>query len=444
MELLVVVPGIQGSVLTFNDERVWPPSVLEAIFGYPEDKFDLLREDHLEPTALIDSVGPVSFYESLLEDVGRCGFSKNSDHWRRSNIDTAHCLAQALDEAWEDTYQQIESITLLAHSMGGLVCRFLIESGRYDDRPWFSQLSKLITLGTPHSGAPKALWMLNGKERQSGLSPEQVKELASDPRFPSVYELVGPESAPFTWQPEQHTQPPRVMSPFSEEIAQGLDLVDTNISIAKSFWSHLDAGNKPDFIDYLTLVGTSLETIVRNSWAGGTQGLLPIERRDGGDGTVPSFSAVLPNVPQVYSRKSHVRVFEDRGFRRLLYQVLGAPTGVLPYSVGDEIAPDEATRVALSIGQDSYQSGSPIQFLVSYDRPQQDPNAIIAIYKYSPENESIDDSVAMDKVTATLHGVTAQEWSFTAEVNLGPGMYVAQLDGVSDDPTQNAFVIYPA
>ncbi len=48
----------------------------------------------------------------------------------------------------------VEDLTILAHSMGGLVARSACHYAQLDGLGWPAQLSRLITLGTPHHGAP--------------------------------------------------------------------------------------------------------------------------------------------------------------------------------------------------------------------------------------------------------------------------------------------------
>jgi pimeloyl-ACP methyl ester carboxylesterase len=61
-------------------------------------------------------------------------------------------LLERLVAAWP---REVEEITMLAHSMGGLVARSAAHFGEApQDARWRSKLRKLITLGTPHQGAP--------------------------------------------------------------------------------------------------------------------------------------------------------------------------------------------------------------------------------------------------------------------------------------------------
>ncbi|MFT5887067.1 MAG: pimeloyl-ACP methyl ester carboxylesterase [Arcticibacterium sp.] len=48
----------------------------------------------------------------------------------------------------------IESIEILAHSMGGLVSRSALYYGKQEKKIWTKHLQKVVFLGTPHHGAP--------------------------------------------------------------------------------------------------------------------------------------------------------------------------------------------------------------------------------------------------------------------------------------------------
>ena len=48
----------------------------------------------------------------------------------------------------------LERLTLVGHSMGGLVARSAAHHGHACEQPWADRLTDIITLGTPHGGAP--------------------------------------------------------------------------------------------------------------------------------------------------------------------------------------------------------------------------------------------------------------------------------------------------
>ncbi|HKJ17782.1 MAG TPA: hypothetical protein VJ984_10560 [Xanthomonadales bacterium] len=48
----------------------------------------------------------------------------------------------------------IESLSMVAHSMGGLLARHAVHQARNGDMQWLKRLNKVVFLGTPHHGAP--------------------------------------------------------------------------------------------------------------------------------------------------------------------------------------------------------------------------------------------------------------------------------------------------
>src|SRR6185437_15374280 len=64
--------------------------------------------------------------------------------------DNGRSLAGLVDEVVGDWPVEVEEITLIGHSMGGLVCRGAAHHGG----DWTGQLRHVFCLGTPHLGAP--------------------------------------------------------------------------------------------------------------------------------------------------------------------------------------------------------------------------------------------------------------------------------------------------
>ncbi len=60
-------------------------------------------------------------------------------------------LLQQLSKAWP---QPVQELTLLTHSMGGLVARSACHHAAEAHHSWLAQLKSLVFLGTPHHGAP--------------------------------------------------------------------------------------------------------------------------------------------------------------------------------------------------------------------------------------------------------------------------------------------------
>ncbi|PKO31051.1 MAG: permease [Betaproteobacteria bacterium HGW-Betaproteobacteria-9] len=131
----------------------------------------------LVPAALKAQLGEQASPHLLLLAHGLC---MNDTQWRRSGHDHGEVLAQALGctpvylrynsglhtstnghqlalllerlvAAWP---VPLERITIVGHSMGGLVARSAVQVAREAGQRWPGLLRELVFLGTPHHGAP--------------------------------------------------------------------------------------------------------------------------------------------------------------------------------------------------------------------------------------------------------------------------------------------------
>lgn len=65
-----------------------------------------------------------------------------------------HALAQLLDALVAAWPVEVQQITIVAHSMGGLVARSAHHVAQSEGLAWADRLRNLVCLGTPHHGAP--------------------------------------------------------------------------------------------------------------------------------------------------------------------------------------------------------------------------------------------------------------------------------------------------
>ncbi len=135
-KLTVFLPGIMGSELFLGGEKLWPPKVSETIRGY--QRVDKLLDEAVVHGEVIDKVACFDVYEPILGLLSRTEaderFVAFPYDWRQDLEVTAARLADTLDEA--DTGGEVR---IVAHSMGGLVSRVLLESGAFDTRAWFGR-----------------------------------------------------------------------------------------------------------------------------------------------------------------------------------------------------------------------------------------------------------------------------------------------------------------
>jgi len=63
-------------------------------------------------------------------------------------------LSELLEALTQDWPIPITELSVVAHSMGGLVLRSAIHYGQQSESTWTKQLTKMVFLGSPHHGAP--------------------------------------------------------------------------------------------------------------------------------------------------------------------------------------------------------------------------------------------------------------------------------------------------
>jgi hypothetical protein len=360
----IVVPGIMGSQLERADEVVWPGTVWEYVHGY--GRMDALMDPDLKATDVIRAFSISKQYQHLIDDLGACGFSMSSVpatlvlcpyDWRKDNRLAADVLAGKVEDVLRVHGEQV-TISLICHSMGGLVGRFYLESGQFASHGGLAKITRLITLGTPHLGAPLALSAAVGDEKRLFLSAPQVMRLCSDPRYPSLYQLLPPRGTPAAWNKAAAAEfePIDIYSPAN---VKGLNLVGANIESAQRFHASLDLAKRPVHVRYFFFVGTRQTTITSMRLLlpfGKTFRINSFESEDAGDGTVPSWSGLVTGVQGQPVGGEHGTIYKDGSLRRTMAALLGAP-GRLAVSAPDwvEIAirdrvvrPREDVHVSLS------------------------------------------------------------------------------------------------
>jgi hypothetical protein len=90
---------------------------------------------------------------ALARELGYTPVYLNYNSGRAVHVNGAE-LAGLLDQLLDAWPQPPQSLTLLGHSMGGLVIRGACQRARQDGLRWQQQLADVVFLGTPHHGAP--------------------------------------------------------------------------------------------------------------------------------------------------------------------------------------------------------------------------------------------------------------------------------------------------
>ena len=207
-DIVVLIPGVTGSVLKHNGKEVWAAfagAVFRGLFSggespqvlsdsSPPDVDDL--DDGVKATKL---VGDVHIFPGLWKIDGYTKVAKRLQQrmklvpgetyfelpydWRRDNRVAARKLKREL-ETWLGRRRQTHpdaKVVLIAHSMGGVISRYPVEvlGGAADTRA-------LVTFGTPYRGSLNALdSLVNGVQKLRLLD---LTELTRS--FTSIYQLL--------------------------------------------------------------------------------------------------------------------------------------------------------------------------------------------------------------------------------------------------------------
>jgi pimeloyl-ACP methyl ester carboxylesterase len=344
-DILVFIPGTLGSELWEANDKVWPGTLAEGIGGYGQQRFQQLLKPGLEPRDIVRSAasGIIGIYKSWIEAFQAISRGGNTIFrekpsaglpktlyvfpydWRLDLRDTAKRLDAFLEDIVKKTPDV--DIHLVCHSMGGVVARYYLESGKYANQAALAQISLLATLGTPHNGAPVAFAGAAGLHKASFLSVAQTQQLANDTRYPSLYQLFPIASQSFIWS----WDPKYALQNFAADdatLVNHLGLTASSLDAWRQFRTGL-TGQRPKHVRYFFIIGSRQETLVRLRWTppSNVAASLTIEELDdSGDGTVPLLGAMDTGTQCQFVGKSHVSLIETQPARATLAALFGATT----------------------------------------------------------------------------------------------------------------------
>lgn len=217
-DVVIVLPGIMGSVLEKDGRPLWKPSLNALARAFQREalvrSLSLSGDDHtrddlgdgvvattvMPDVRIIPGFWKIEGYRDFLDHLKRVFAVIEGDpanptpdanlfpfpyDWRRDNRVAAGRLKKLIDAhlpRWQErTGNSDAKVILIGHSMGGLVSRYYLEVlGGWE------HCRALITLGTPHRGSLKALdTVCNGLSLLSWIDVSSVLR-----SFTSVYQLL--------------------------------------------------------------------------------------------------------------------------------------------------------------------------------------------------------------------------------------------------------------
>ncbi len=307
---VVFVPGLMGSELWLGDERVWPN--IKLMIKNPEI-FRLPAEVPLEPRGVMNEIVIVPNLVKIeqcnrLGDylVEELGYQREVDYlefaydWRYDVRRAARKLAEAIDN-WGVSLP----ITLIGYSLGTLVSRYYVE--HYGGK---SKVERLILLGGPHHGVPKAATslLLGPKILPFGMMGERLRDVVAT--FESNYQILPTYPCIF----DQHGQEINILEDESWIADDQRPLLRTGREFRRELGTHSS-------VPAISVFGYGLKTITKLNVQRDGQGQwtnVDYETSAGGDYTVPELSAVLEGTEIHPVKQYHSALYVDKDVKMRL------------------------------------------------------------------------------------------------------------------------------
>lgn len=247
---VLFLPGIQASRLYMDEggdeNQLWEPNVnvdVEklAMTANGESVNDIYTKDVIDEVNVLP-LGQSNIYKSFLSNMEGLvsegiinDFNSFAYDWRYSVFDVAieevdykSESKRLLDEVLalaDNSYTG--KVTLIGHSNGGLVAKALLEE--YGDTFLAGKVDKLIMIGTPQLGTPKAIGsMLHGLDQSLGYgliaSADTVRQVTKN--LPGAYTLL---------------PSPRYFEEVSDSI---ITTDDSDLAESVSAYGDIDSANK--------------------------------------------------------------------------------------------------------------------------------------------------------------------------------------------------------
>ncbi|RNC70123.1 MAG: CHAT domain-containing protein [Desulfuromonadales bacterium] len=325
--VVFVIPGIMGSHLAVNGNRVWLDFFDIATGGFRKLKIDQENVTAQAPVAM--AYGELIEYLSITHEVITFPFD-----WRKSILVEAQRLGKEVAARLDDAEKGDQPVSILAHSMGGLVARaMIVECPEVWERITRHTGGRLIMLGTPNGGSHviprllvgqekilKQLDLLDVTHRQKGLL-----EIIS--RYPGVLQMLPATGGGFDF--------------FSPETWDRLKQADggtwclptrDDLEAARAFRQKLDA-SPIDHDRMLYVAGKAHATPIdiQIGRSDRKEGGITFIATPHGDGRVPWSTGIPPSLRRWYMDAEHGDLAaHSESFPAILQLLQNGDTTLLP------------------------------------------------------------------------------------------------------------------
>ena len=332
-EAIVLLPGIMGSLLSSIrgvTTLLWinPILFLKGQSAYLELNEDGSSDRRPEIDAVAIALERLVYTKIGLVLRRQVDLYEFPYDWRRPiewNGDLLHaCIAR-----WADGDPD-RRFTLVGHSMGGLVSRaYLARHTATAER----HVKDLIMLGTPHFGASESVNNLIAGNRMMAivakLHDKNVPQRLMM-NLPSVYQLL--PAPPHLFPP--HRPYPANWDLYNADAWQLEGLRQDYLDAARGFYELLAGADAQ--VPLTEIAGCNLDTLVEMHRSLDPSGK-PVyaltskdEGPDAGDGTVPLWSAILPDATVYYIQEGHRSLPRNRDVIDAILDLVHGGTPNLP------------------------------------------------------------------------------------------------------------------
>jgi len=450
-DVVILLPGITGSVLANARKEVWAPSggaVWRAVASFGKSitglelaadggPGDVVATRLVPDVTIVPGLVKIDGYSRIEQHlVGKLGLEPGRNYfpfpydWRLDNRVNARALetkAMQWLTAWRRSSGAADArLVLVGHSMGGLVSRYFLEclGGWRDTRA-------LFTLGTPHRGSLNAVdFLVHGMKK--GIGPLGLDMTPLLRSLPSVYQLLPiypcVDAAPGELAYIADAAAAGALPEVDADRARQARAFHQEIEDAQEANARQDAYRERGY-RLQPMVGNLQPTYQSARSRGGKVELLRSRngQDDGGDGTVPCVSAIPIEMSDaldrvIYAADTHGSLQNEGGVLATLGGRLKDP------SVDLKTLRDEGL-VKLSLDAD--EAVLPGEPLVVRARASQDNPRISVRLVHAGDGETIEDAPARDPETGGRIG----------EYDLSPGVWRITISADGATPVTDLAVV---
>ncbi len=302
---VVFLPGIMGSHLTTLDRRGEEDLVWINLLRLAAGQIERLKlssggsaEDKPGFTVKPSDLDKRTYARAILWLQASWNVAPFAFDWRKDVDAAADALAAFVRDKFGD-----QPVNLVAHSMGGLVCRNFIRRHR---EQWDAMRQgqggsggRLIMLGTPNYGSFAIPQAMTGEEAMVKLLA--AADLTHD--LSQILDIINTFVGSYQMLPSPSKLPPSLHVLYRRESWGSLPVSEKHLSRAWQFHQDMEREGTTDPERMVYIAGCNRETLGEIQFI--APGEFDYRVTHDGDGRVPHALGLLPDVPAYYVDESH-------------------------------------------------------------------------------------------------------------------------------------------